>query len=316
MRIRGLIRRTRRSGVFDIWSSIYSTIQRPFSNGSQNQRSRYKHIKIDDEESQFGDKPLHSLKSHKPLNRTMRLLILIPVFIILTILILAYIIYRPPNLLIRYFQYHNPGVIFHVPLPPSQRVIALTLDDAPSSETPKILDLLKAHNATATFFIIGSQALRYPEIIKRIHAEGHELGNHAMTDDPSFALPLSELSRQIKEVEAMLPANANGLRYFRPGSGWFNAGMLERVEKLGYKLVLGSVYPHDPQIAKPRLNAWHVLSMIRPGSVVIMHDRRGYSAEQVERVLRGLDEKGFKAVSVGGLLALKEGEEKKKKKGG
>ncbi|KAH7381905.1 carbohydrate esterase family 4 protein [Cadophora sp. MPI-SDFR-AT-0126] len=323
MRLSGLVRRALRLGVTDVWSTLYSTIQRSFPTSIPpkplfiGKQRKHKHIKIDDEESQIDDEPLHSpltrrrLQRH-PLYRAMRLLFLIAIPIILTLFIFAYIIYRPPNLLIRFLQWHNPSVIFHVPLPPSQRVIALTLDDAPSSQTGAILDLLKAHNAKATFFIIGSQISRYPGVVERIHSEGHELGNHAMTDDPSFQLPLSELERQIGEVQEMLPGNANGERYFRPGSGWFNRGMRERVEGLGYRLALGSVYPHDPQIPRPGLNAWHVLSLVRPGSVVIMHDRRDYSVEQVGLVLKGLDEKGLKVESLGGLLAVKKAENRKK----
>lgn len=314
MRLTGLVRRALRLGVTDVWSTIYNTIKSPTLSPHHNSKHPHKHIKIDDEdlESQFGDEPLLLAHTHHPLIRAMRLLILTALSILLLILILAYIIYRPPTLLIKFFQWHNPSVIFHIPLPASQPIIALTLDDAPSSETGHILDLLKAHNAKATFFIIGSQVSRYPGIVERIHSEGHELGNHAMTDDPSFQLPVSELERQIGEVEQMLPGNANGMKYFRPGSGWFNGRMKERIERLGYRLVLGSVYPHDPQIPRPRLNAWHVLSMVRPGSVVIMHDRRGYSPEQVGLVLKGLDEKGLKVESLGGLLAIAEAEKSKK----
>ncbi|KAK0111150.1 hypothetical protein ONS95_001527 [Cadophora gregata] len=322
MRLSGLLRRTLRLGVTDVWSTLYNTIQHSFPSSIPakplfSKQKRHKHIKIDDEESQIDDQPLLSpltkrrLQRH-PLYRAMRLLFLIAIPIILTLFIFAYIIYRPPNLLIKFLQWHNPSVIFHVPLPPSQRVIALTLDDAPSSQTGAILDLLKTHNAKATFFIIGSQVSRYPGIVERIHAEGHELGNHAMTDDPSFQLPLSELERQITEVQELLPKNANGEKYFRPGSGWFNRGMRERVEGMGYRLALGSVYPHDPQIARPRLNAWHVLSMVRPGSVVIMHDRREYSVEQVGLVLKGLDEKGYRAESLGGLLSVAKAQSSKK----
>ncbi|KAG4429194.1 hypothetical protein IFR05_015328 [Cadophora sp. M221] len=321
VRLSGLLRRALRLGVTDVWLTLYNTIERSFSNTSPNSiipskfKHKQKHIKIDDEESQFGDdhdESLPSPRTHHALSRAMRLLFITALAIFLILLILIYIIYRPPGLIIRFLQWKNENVIFHIPLPASERVIALTLDDAPSSETGKILDLLKAHNAKATFFIIGSQVSRHPGIVERIHAEGHELGNHAMTDDPSFQLPLSELERQIGEVETLLPPNGNGLKYFRPGSGWFNGRMKERIEGLGYRLVLGSVYPHDPQIPRPGLNAWHVLSMVRPGSVVIMHDRRSYSAEQVGLVLKGMDEKGFKVESLGGLLAIAEAQNGKK----
>jgi len=195
-----------------------------------------------------------------------------------------------------------------VPVLSSERIIALTLDDAPSSETAKILDLLKAYGAKATFFVIGSQVGSHPGLIERMHKEGHEIGNHAWEDEPSLKLPLSELERQIGEVEALLPPNAPLLgskrapKYFRPGSGFFNQKMAERVNNLGYRMVLGNVYPHDPQIHSAKVNAKHVLSMVKPGSIIIMHDRRSYSAEQVELVLKGLKKEEWKVESVGGLV--------------
>lgn len=75
---------------------------------------------------------------------------------------------------------------------------------------------------------------------------------------------------------------------------------------LGYRMVLGSVYPHDAQIHGARRNARHVLSMVRPGAVVIMHDRRGHSVEQLTLVLEGLAEKGYEVVCLGKLLKIKE----------
>lgn len=225
---------------------------------------------------------------------------------------IACIIYKPPNFVIRYLQRRYPEVLFQVELPSSQRVVALTLDDAPSSETGKILDLLKAYNAKATFFVIGGQVKGREDLLKRMHAEGHEIGNHAWADEPSLRLPLSELERQVKEVESLIPKNSNGAKYFRPGSGFFNAKLVETVTALGYRVVLGGIYPHDPQIHNPRMNARHVLSMVRPGGIIIMHDRRSYSPTQVELVLQGLQRTEWKVETVGGLL--KTAEEWKRKK--
>ena len=221
--------------------------------------------------------------------------------LILAVLI-AYIIYKPPKIIIRFLQWNNPDVLFEVTLPSNQRVVALTLDDAPSSETAKILDLLKAYGAKATFFVIGSQIASHRDLLQRIQDEGHEMGNHAWADEPSIKLPLMELERQINEVEAMLPANADGAKYFRPGSGIFNRKMVEMVKSLGYKTVLGGIFPFDPQIHSPKTNAAHVLSMVRPGAIIIMHDRRSYSPKQLELVLKGLVSRGWNVESVGGLL--------------
>jgi peptidoglycan/xylan/chitin deacetylase (PgdA/CDA1 family) len=231
------------------------------------------------------------------------MLLLLLLTLLLLVLLLAYIIYKPPTFIINFLQWKYPDVLFHVPLPSTQKIVALTLDDAPSAETAKILDMLKVYGAKATFFIIGSQVAAHPHLLKRIHDEGHELGNHAWADEPSVSLPLAELERQIKEVEGLLPANAGSARYFRPGSGFFSKGMVERFRDLGYRVVLGSIYPHDPQIHNARVNAKHVLSMVRPGGIIIMHDRRSYSVEQVERVLKGLADGGWKVETLGGLLA-------------
>lgn len=82
--------------------------------------------------------------------------------------------------------------------------------------------------------------------------------------------------------------------------------MVERATELGYRVVLGSIYPHDPQIHNARINANHVLSMARPGGIIIMHDRRSYSADEIELVLRGLKKRKFRVESLGGLLGVAE----------
>jgi len=90
--------------------------------------------------------------------------------------------------------------------------------------------------------------------------------------------------------------------------------MVEMVEGLGYRTVLGSVYPHDAQIPSARVNAGHVLSMVRPGAVIIVHDRREYSVDELGRILGGLKEGGWRVESLGGLTRI--AEEEREKKGG
>jgi peptidoglycan/xylan/chitin deacetylase (PgdA/CDA1 family) len=260
-----------------------------------------KHIKIDDEEQQGTPANLPS-----PFLRAMKTPLLALFLLLLLVLLLAYTVYKPSTFVIRFLQWKYPDVLFQVPVPVTQKIVALTLDDAPSGETTKILDLLKLYGAKATFFVIGSQIASHPGILQRIRDEGHEIGNHAWRDEPSISLPISELERQIKEVEALLPANTDGAKYFRPGSGFFNKKLIQRAKSLGYKIVLGSIYPHDPQIHNAKVNARHVLSLLKPGRIIIMHDRRSYSAEQLELVLKGLADKSWNVESLGGLLRIAE----------
>jgi len=80
--------------------------------------------------------------------------------------------------------------------------------------------------------------------------------------------------------------------------------MVERVKKLGYRTVLGCIFPHDPQIWSPWVNSRHVLSMVREGGIIILHDRRGHSAPQLEMMLEGLGERRWEVVSLGGLIEV------------
>jgi peptidoglycan/xylan/chitin deacetylase (PgdA/CDA1 family) len=274
-----------------------------------------KHIKIDDEERALSSSSSFPLsRPRAPLPRLLKRLLFILLTLLLILTLFAYIIYKPPKFVINFLQWKYPSVLFQLSLPSKQKIIALTIDDAPSTYTAQILDLLKEYNAKATFFIIGSQIASHPGLLERIHAEGHEMGSHAWRDEASLSLPLTDLKQQIVELDELLIANENGEKYFRPGSGFFNKEMVEMVEGLGHRTVLGGVFPHDAQIHSAKWNARHVLSMVRSGAVVIVHDRRGYSVEEMKRILKGLQSGGWRVESLGGLLRI--AEEERVKKGG
>ncbi|KAI1007001.1 hypothetical protein K3495_g1218 [Podosphaera aphanis] len=300
MRILGLIRRARHLGTISVWSTVYRLIY-------PRQPQLKKHIKIDDEERQ---RPSH-VEDNYPgarllLCSKMSMLLLFSLgMLFLLLLFLGYVVYRPPQILIAYFQWRFPQVVFHLPLPLASKVVALTLDDAPSSATAEILDLLNTYDAKATFFIIGNQISAYPHLVQRIHDEGHEIGIHGWADEPAYKLPLIELKSQIQKMEMMLPLNVDGSKWFRPGSGWFNKPMIELLETIGYRIALGSIYPHDPQIPYPKINAAHVLSKTYPGGVIIMHDRRSYSVEQLRLILMGLTTTGWQVRTLSQLQQIK-----------
>ncbi|OQE20217.1 hypothetical protein PENFLA_c017G01216 [Penicillium flavigenum] len=226
---------------------------------------------------------------------------------ILFLLVPFYCIYKPPSLFIRYCQRRWPDVLFRVDT--NNKVVALTIDDAPSTHTPAILRLLQSHNAAATFFLIGSQIPGHESVLADLVRAGNELANHAMYDEPSRALSDDVLADQIRSVHARIqeayvagntPQPENWL--FRPGSGFFSSRMRSLVKELGYRLVLGDVYPHDPQVPFWRLNASHVLSMVKPGSIIVCHDRREWTVPMLQKVLPELNRRGYRVVTVAGLL--------------
>jgi len=226
--------------------------------------------------------------------------------ILLVCIFPLYAIYKPPNLLIRYFQYQWPDVLFHAST--SSKIVALTIDDAPSTHTRDILRLLEANDAHATLFVIGSHVNGREDVLQDIVKNGNELGNHAMHDEPSRSLSDEALVNEIHAVETKVKeayaavALPNPPKYFRPGSGFFSGRMRVVMSKLGYRLILGSIYPHDPQIPYWRLNAAHILSMVRPGGIIVCHDGRSWTVPMLENVLPELKRRGYRVVTISTLL--------------
>ena len=193
-------------------------------------------------------------------------------------------------------------------MPTSEKVIALTIDDAPSEFTEEILKVLKENEARATFFVIGGQVAGREKVLKSIAKSRMELGNHAMHDEPSRSLSPAQLENEIRKVESSINDTYTALelprppKYFRPGSGFFSTRMRAQVKELGYQMVLGSIYPHDPQIPYSNVNARHILSMARPGGIIICHDRRGWTVPMLRNVLPELKKRGYTVTTVTGLL--------------
>ena len=231
-------------------------------------------------------------------------------FVMMTVLsillIPLYWVYKPPSFLIRHFQRRWPDVLWRVQT--ASKVVALTIDDGPSEYTGEIMAILEANDAQATFFVIGSQVPAHKDILQELIWRGNELGNHAMHDEPSRSLSNTTLTEEIHSVEEMISSAYDAVnhqeppRYFRPGSGFFSQRMRDMLDRLGYRLVLGSIYPHDPQIHLWRVNASHVLSMLQPGGIIICHDRRSWTAPMLRKVLPEVRRRGYRVITVTGLL--------------
>lgn len=239
--------------------------------------------------------------------RRRRMALLVTVVAVLCMLTLTpYFIYKPPSFIISYFQKRFPDVLFNVPT--SKKIVALTIDDAPSEYTEQILEILKANDAPATFFVIGGQVPGRAGTLHDIVSAGNELGNHAMHDEPSISLSSDGLALQISQVDDLISTayeSAGKQRQshlFRPGSGIFSTRILDVISQSGYKTILGSIYPHDPFIPYWRVNAWHILSMLRPGTVIICHDRRSWTVPMLRKVVPEMRRRGYEIVTVSRLL--------------
>ena len=256
--------------------------------------------------SSFGLPRLFRLSLRRRSRANLMILLLL---ISLAIVSPFYFIYKPPDIVFRYLRYKYPEVLFSAPPRRDEKLAALTIDDAPSKITPSLLKILKRYNAHATFFVIGSQVDGNEAVLREIVEQKSELGNHAMYDTPAASESLDTLKEEITAVNDKINEIYNSFqlkrpgRYFRPGSGFFNRGMIDLVKSMGYRLVLGNVYPYDAQVKYSYFNARHILSMTRTGSIIIVHDNRPWTPATLERVCKGLTARGYRLVTVSELLA-------------
>lgn len=218
-------------------------------------------------------------------------------------LMLALTIYFQPRVALRWVARRSPKVLYFVET--KAPVVALTIDDGPHPvATPQILDVLKAHAARATFFLIGNHIKGNEHLLERMRAEGHELGNHLGRDYPSILLPRDRFEREMLEVDRLIYP-VGPIKWLRPGSGWYTRSMLKLIQKHGYRCALGSIYPHDPMVPSVWINSHYIIQQVFPGGIIIIHDGPQIglrSAQVLRRVLPALQSKGYQIVTLSELV--------------
>jgi peptidoglycan/xylan/chitin deacetylase (PgdA/CDA1 family) len=186
--------------------------------------------------------------------------------------------------------------------------IAMTFDDGPHPRnTPRLLDMLRQRNIKATFYVIGENVKRYPDITRRIVVEGHEIGNHTYTHGNLTKMSdsgvRSEMSRTRSEI-----VNATGVqpRTMRPPYGALRTKQRVMIQKeYGYPTIMWSVDPRDWQRPGVSVVRDRILTNTKPGSIVLAHDLHAPTVDAMPQTLDGLLAKGYQFVTVSQLLTLK-----------
>ena len=213
-----------------------------------------------------------------------------------------------PGGVVRWLSRRFPDVLFHQP--EAGPLVALTFDDSPHATlTPRILDVLAEHDAHATFFAIGEHVAGNEEVVRRLVAAGHELGNHMMSDAPSHRLSAEEFARQLRETHELL-APFGPVRWFRPGHGWFNRRMLDQIHRQGYRCAMASAYSWEFLPISAPYQARQILAYVRPGGVIVIHDgaqERERTVAVLERILPALRRRGYRVVTLSELATASRG---------
>jgi peptidoglycan/xylan/chitin deacetylase (PgdA/CDA1 family) len=181
--------------------------------------------------------------------------------------------------------------------------VALTIDDGPHPVwTPRVLALLRRHDVQATFSLIGRQAHAYPDLVRRIAAEGHGICNHSMNHPQPFATrSAAVVRREITDTQDAIAA-ASGVTptLFRAPGGGFSPTALSTVATLGMTPLAWDVDPRD--WTRPGTAAVTArLLAARPGDVLLCHDGGGDRAQTVAAlatVLPKLTGRGLRFVTL------------------
>jgi peptidoglycan/xylan/chitin deacetylase (PgdA/CDA1 family) len=181
---------------------------------------------------------------------------------------------------------------------------ALTFDDGPGPHTDRTLDALRAHGATATFFVVGSRLAPHGAAVERIVAEGHELGSHSWDHARPGRNHLRSWVDLVRTSRAIARAAGARPRWFRPPYAAWSPGLGAAAALAGMRTVTWDVDPRDWETADAALVARRVGDSTLPGSIILLHETAGgVAVEALGEIVEALHSRGLATVTVTELLA-------------
>ncbi len=184
----------------------------------------------------------------------------------------------------RFLRWIYPNAIWR--MDPSEKAVYLTFDDGPIPEaTPFVLDVLRRYGIRATFFVVGDNVRKHPDIFRQVVEAGHRIGNHTFNHIGGFRWPsdkyLSNTDKAQEIIESMMPAAGDApaqpatapAPLFRPPHGWMRTMQYKVIRHYGYKIIMWDLVTRD---YSRRLTADDVLANVkryaRNGSIITFHD--------------------------------------------
>ena len=192
------------------------------------------------------------------------------------------------------------------------KVIALTFDDGPGETTVRLLDELKARGMKATFFVVGNRAERSPDILRRMVADGHEVGTHTYSHPNLTKLSAEERADNIqRSIDAITAATGKPVTLLRPPGGSYNDEVKAYCAEKNLRIIYWSVDTRDWESHnKEKILATAFQSGrygIQDGAIVLMHDIYTDTVDAAVEMMDQLRAEGYLTVTVSELLLLRQG---------
>jgi peptidoglycan/xylan/chitin deacetylase (PgdA/CDA1 family) len=190
--------------------------------------------------------------------------------------------------------------------------VAFTYDDGPGESTRAILDLLDAHGARATFFMVGAQAERDPELARAVSGAGHEIGSHSMSHLDHDALdPQNAVADVVAGAAALSSVLGFEPRLYRAPYGYFIPETVAEADRRGWTCVAWCAEGRDWEAdATAQSVADRIRPLLVPGAIVLLHDARREKSMNPEPVigatellLHEIERRGLRSVAVGDIIS-------------
>ncbi|MGE5397461.1 MAG: polysaccharide deacetylase family protein [Chitinophagales bacterium] len=187
------------------------------------------------------------------------------------------------------------------------KVVSITFDDGPDPlYTPQIMELLKRYHARSTFFVIGLHARQYPDLLREIQKNGHEIGNHSYHHRRYIGQSKDYILQDIKMNEDLIEKYC-GVKpvFLRPPGGRCTDTLLDIARANHLTIINWGQDPEDWRNKNSLRISRQILANIRPGQIIVLHDGggdRSQTVKAVEQVLSSLSDQGYHFVPVGELL--------------
>ncbi len=188
---------------------------------------------------------------------------------------------------------------------PSRKMVAITLDDGPhGSNTQKILDILDAHSARATFFMLGQNVVNNEGVVKDVYSRGNEIGIHTWSHPQLTNLSESSIKSQIEQTSDAI-YNVTGYRptLVRPPYGSFNKVVKDTLKD--YSLILWNIDSLDWKSRDENQIVPLVMNDIQDGDIILLHDIHSTTVPAVDKIVSELDKQGYQMVTVSELIEAK-----------
>ena len=194
-----------------------------------------------------------------------------------------------------------------------RRLVALTFDDGPYGRyTVELLQLLAREQVKATFFLVGENAARYPELVAREAEQGHEIALHANIHQDLLKLDREALAANIAQgKQTVEQLSGRQVHYMRPPHGFRDWQVQQQIQAAGLRVVNWSVIPRDWTNPGAQVIADRVCEAVEPGSIVLLHDgdspagkaSRQQTIEATAQLIQRLRADGYSFVTISELLA-------------